>query len=367
MTLILSISQVISFLGKALRMAFSPRYSLRMKIRFFKVYVLGRLTGKKRVASLEVVNTLRCNARCSFCSLAGMSDFKSDMKPEVFRRIVEEAAREGVTLITFLGGEALLKKDFFENLKACWERGIPTALQTNGTLLTEARLNKLKESHVQDICITMHGDSPESHDKVYGSEGAFERVIDAIEFARKNGMQITLKAIYSKQTIEDGTFQRILDLAERFDLNLNVNPIMPVGSALDSGGRLGLQEIESFRQLLKTNPRLSSHVYKDGKVRGCFAGVDYFAVFSNGDLLPCYFLPVSVGNIMELSLREAHEIIMEIPIFAERMPVCFIAESGNFYSKVLKPLYENYPDLPVNMMHNREVYDLLKGFSLESL
>ena len=240
-------------------------------------------------------------------------------------------------------------------------------VQSNGTLLTEDALLKLKRAHVQNVAVTMHGTNSEEHDGVYQVQGAYDRVIQAFQIAKRIGLTMSLKALYSKRTEAHGAFSKILGLAKSLDMGLNVNPFMPVGSGFGDSDRLDEEGAARFRAIAQTEPRVSSHIFNDLECTGCFAGKDYFCVTPDGDLLPCYFMPLSIGNIKTTSLRQAHRLAMEIPIFAERFPMCYVAESEPFYQTCLVPLHQNYPTLPVNVLEHPEVLALLKTFNMNTL
>jgi MoaA/NifB/PqqE/SkfB family radical SAM enzyme len=142
---------------------------------------------------------------------------------------------------------------------------------------------------------------------------------------------------------------------------------MPVGSGFADKERLDAEHVARFKTLMTTRDGVSSHTFINKQLTGCFAGKDYFCVSPSGDLLPCYFMPLSVGNIKTMSLREAHKIALSIPIFAERFPVCYVAASENFYKKCLAPLHEKYKTLPVNITEHPEVLAILKQFDMSNL
>jgi MoaA/NifB/PqqE/SkfB family radical SAM enzyme len=289
------------------------------------------------------------------------------MGDSLFNRVLEQANKEGVTLMVFLGGESLLDKNLYKYLNLCWENGISTALQTNGINLTEESLEKLKAAHIQNISITMHDARREHHDEVYRVPGAFETVSKAIEFAKKNGITITLKAVFSGTSHQDGSFLRILEMAKKHGLELNVNPFMPVGDGLKSDARLTDGQKKYFRDLAFSDATISSHLFYRRQLTACFAGAYYFCISPKGDILPCGFLPVSVGNIKTISLSEAHDIVMGIPLFSRRVKTCFIAESESFYRDVLVPIHEKYKQLPVNMMEHPDVYDMIAKCDVDKL
>lgn len=82
----------------------------------------------------------KCNHACSFCMFrqnGEQFDFPVILPRKTLLRFVEDAARLGGTVIQFEGGgEPLINKHTAEALRLANERGIKTAMSTNGRLLT---------------------------------------------------------------------------------------------------------------------------------------------------------------------------------------------------------------------------------------
>ena len=73
-----------------------------------------------------------------------------------------------------------------------------------------------------------------------------------------------------------------------------------------SGGQPLYPEIASkIHQLRDTRPKdlLLKEFWVHNAI-GCHAGLSYFSLRPNGDIYPCTFLPIKVGNIREQSLAD---------------------------------------------------------------
>lgn len=357
--------------SKAIREIFddllNPANNLKMRWKLVNKHLIRRITREKRITGVEVQHTYRCNARCSFCSMGTPQSPTNTIEPALFDRILSECVKEGCTLMVFLGGETLVDRNIFMYLSQCWDAGIMTEIQSNGTMLTESNLLKLKEVHCRNISVTIHGDTADDHDGVYKVKGAYDRLMNAIEFCKKNNISISFKTLYSQSSEKNGQFQKILDMAKYHNMELNVNPFMPVGKGFGDNERLDAEHLLKWKKIVSTESCVSSHIYKNGQAGGCFAGNDYFCITPEGNLLPCYFMPISVGNIKTMSLREAQKIALSIPIFKERFPVCYVAESESFYKNFLVPLHQKYKVLPVNIVEHPEVAEMMRGFNMSNL
>lgn len=134
--------------------------------------------------------TNRCNLSCLHC-YAKANTRRVELSTEDCKKIINELSGFGVPIILFSGGEPLLREDIFELANYAKERGIKTVLSTNGTLIDENFVEKLKVFDYVGISL----DGIKVHDKFRGINGAFDRAIKAIEITREvtlTGIRFTL-------------------------------------------------------------------------------------------------------------------------------------------------------------------------------
>lgn len=109
-----------------------------------------------RVVMFGITN--RCNLACGFCSrdLAMGSEWSAESAFEVLSGL----AREGVLEVAFGGGEPLVFRGFDELLaRLAAETPLAVHFTTNGTLLTEERLSRLR-GNVGEIRLSVYDDNP---------------------------------------------------------------------------------------------------------------------------------------------------------------------------------------------------------------
>ncbi|HOV72358.1 MAG TPA: radical SAM protein [Candidatus Hydrogenedentes bacterium] len=135
--------------------------------------------------------TRRCNLRCAMCQYiewlrkTPVSDQKEgELTTAEWERVIDEVQR--LSLITFTGGEPLLREDFPNLLERAGQRA-RTHFITNGLLLDDDRVERvvsLAPKRVGGLGLNFIGTSlegpPEIHDAIRGLRGAFERSTEAI-------------------------------------------------------------------------------------------------------------------------------------------------------------------------------------------
>ena len=104
--------------------------------------------------------------------------------------------------------------------------------------------------------------------------------------------------------------------------------------------------------LVKENSFLTTHLTSNYFGYGCPAGKAYMGISAYGDVIPCFFMPLSYGNIWENNLKEIHQRMLKTSLFNEGAKTCVAAYDVEFINKVVAPCFveEKLKDkLPVSI------------------
>src|SRR5262249_42287984 len=135
---------------------------------------------------LQIHPTRRCNLRCLHCySLSGPEERESLSLP-LLCGAVTDAGQEGYTVVGISGGEPLLYRPLPELLEHAHMCGLITTVTSNGMLLDGQRLARL-QGCVDLLAISLDG-IPASHNRIRGSERAFETMRARLEGVRQSGI-----------------------------------------------------------------------------------------------------------------------------------------------------------------------------------
>jgi MoaA/NifB/PqqE/SkfB family radical SAM enzyme len=100
-----------------------------------------------------------------------------------WKRVVDEAAANGVSWVLVRGGEPFLFPGIVELLEHLHEKGISTSVDTNGMLLKRFTADLVR---LGDISFTVSVDGPEEvHDAVRGVKGCFRRIEEGLTLLRE--------------------------------------------------------------------------------------------------------------------------------------------------------------------------------------
>jgi radical SAM protein with 4Fe4S-binding SPASM domain len=115
--------------------------------------------------TIEVTNI--CNAKCSFCPREKMTRPIGVMDFELFKKIIDECAKNRVSEVNITGyGEPLADKGLVEKIKYIKSKYNPiVTMTTNGSLLTENLVRKLIDSGLDEFCVSFYSTKKENQPK----------------------------------------------------------------------------------------------------------------------------------------------------------------------------------------------------------
>ena len=150
-----------------------------------------------------VINS-RCNLRCSYCFGRYSNRTSPDWAWEDLKNLIDDLRRRGTRYILIQGGEPVLHPDLGRIIRYSVDRGIVTALVTNGTL--PARIREIPEIALLDnICFSLDGNR-EGNDIVRG-KGTFDKVMESIRVVKEvHKTPIRINSTISRYTVGDLDF-----------------------------------------------------------------------------------------------------------------------------------------------------------------
>lgn len=152
----------------------------------------------------------KCMSRCKMCYM-----WKENTVSPDFREIELEYWQKIVVLlhefmgnsinICFTGGEPLISEKTLEIAKFASNRGLFTALVSNGYLINDEMARRINDSGVKEICLSVDSINEKTHDFLRGTKGAFRKVMDAIEYLCRHtqNLQIRINTIIMGINLEE--------------------------------------------------------------------------------------------------------------------------------------------------------------------
>jgi radical SAM protein with 4Fe4S-binding SPASM domain len=155
---------------------------------------------------VQVEITPKCDNNCSFCYNFWKNEpsKKMSFKRERITKLISILLEHEVPAICLTGGEPLLEKQLvYRFLEASKKSGMYTSLNTNGRLITEETAEKLKALDLTSALVSIHGSSPQNHDKLVGAKGAFTEMREGFNNLVAKDINVTANYVVSKRNIKD--------------------------------------------------------------------------------------------------------------------------------------------------------------------
>src|SRR5712691_2389978 len=122
--------------------------------------------------------TLACDLKCQHCGSRAGKARPNELSTAECLDLVRQLARLGTREVTLIGGEAYLRKDWVEIIRAIRAAGMDCTLQTGGRNLTEERVRDAVEAGLQAGGVSVDG-LAELHDRLRGVPGSFDAAFAA--------------------------------------------------------------------------------------------------------------------------------------------------------------------------------------------
>jgi radical SAM protein with 4Fe4S-binding SPASM domain len=283
--------------------------------------------------------TYACNLRCKHCYANAGRPLPDELSTEEAKRVIDTFDKAGVVAIAWSGGEPIVRPDIYELSRYAYEKGIYVAMATNGTLINENTAQKLWDSGVRFLQISLDGANPRTHDEFRGVDGAWKRATNAIKIASKIGFFVNVAMTATKDNWRE--IPSVIDLSEKLGAKwFMMYNFIPTGRGIfiedwdlspderEELLKMLYRELRSGRKInvLTTAPQFSRiALMMEGNsenfifpthftnaelgrklkslaefIGGCGAGRFYIGLWPNGDIRPCVFFPMKIGNIMEI-------------------------------------------------------------------
>ncbi len=177
--------------------------------------------------------TKGCNLRCIHCR-ASATELSSpnDLTTETAKGIIDQIAAVSTPILVLSGGEPLFRSDIFELARYGTEKGLRVALATNGTLVNKHIAQKIVDSGVRRVAISLDGADALTHDTFRGIPGAFDAAITGFRNLKDLGMSVQINTTIARHNAHQ--LPLVLALAKSIGADaLHTFLLVPVGCGVD--------------------------------------------------------------------------------------------------------------------------------------
>jgi 12,18-didecarboxysiroheme deacetylase len=145
----------------------------------------------------------RCNLRCVHCYAHSKDiDYTGELTHDEGLALIDDLAAFGAPVMLFSGGEPLMRPDILDLIRHARESGMRAVISTNGTLITPALAEQLKEFGLSYVGISLDG-LEETNDRFRGMKGAFRLALGGIRACMEAGIKVGLRFTMNRRNVQD--------------------------------------------------------------------------------------------------------------------------------------------------------------------
>jgi MoaA/NifB/PqqE/SkfB family radical SAM enzyme len=301
---------------------------------------------------IDIAYDYVCNLRCRHCTASRFKKGGRKLVPEDLRKLSEEAHLMGLCQFCISGGEPLLFKDLDKVIIALQPEKFHLTMSTNGHFLTNEMARRLKSLGLDKVKISLDDFDENKHNSNRNSDGGYKKAIDAMANAKEAGLSVVVQTVVTRQNCQSGQILEMARFAQEHGYTVDVLIARATGEWEGKHEVLINEEDADFLRKAHTEyPVLHRDTFPSyGLDKGCGCVKACLHITQYGDVLPCVYVHIGIGNVFRESLKDIMDRGMHVKYFREYNPKCLSGEDGHFIEKYMskfygKPLPADYRDV----------------------
>lgn len=268
--------------------------------------------------------TNACNMYCDHCYRDAGCKADEELSTEEAKVLLSQIAKAGFKIMIFSGGEPLMRPDILELVAHAKSLGLRSVFGTNGTLITPALAMDLKKAGAMGMGISLDSLDVKKHDAFRKFSGAWEGAVRGMRNCRAAGLPFQIHT-----TVMDWNANEIENIT---DFAVAEGAVAHHFFFLVPTGRAKTIEAESLRARayeetltrimrkqqqveIELKPTCAPQFMRIAKQmgmklrfgRGCLAGTSYCIISPRGQVQPCAYLNLPLGDVRETPFDEIWE------------------------------------------------------------
>ncbi len=309
-----------------------------------------RVKEGKSIALMQLQYKYICNENCTHCAI---EKFKLNIKgrkltPLDVKSITDQAHQYGLYSLCLSGGEPMIFSDLEQVIDAIGPERFVLSMDTNGLALTENKIKWLVDKGVDRIHLSIDG-LEKNHDEFRHKEGSWQHNIDLLPYCKEYGLGVIVNIVATKDLVRSKEIEKQLDFIKQFNFHSSLIYAKPVGNFEEAKNQVLNTEDFEYLESLTKKYNCSTHLtINNGLDVGCMCYKRHFSILPNGESLPCPWIPISMGNVIEEGLETIINRGLNNPwFFWENKFTCHSGNSDSFFYQNIISQIDKHIEYPV--------------------
>jgi putative heme d1 biosynthesis radical SAM protein NirJ2 len=261
--------------------------------------------------------TNQCNMFCDHCYRDAGTKLDDELTTAEAKKLIEEIKRAGFQIMIFSGGESLLRQDIYELGSYARQQGLRSVLGTNGTLITPEVAMQLKQAGFLAAGVSLDSLVPQKNNDFRKLENAYDLTVQGMLNLKEAGVPFQIHTTVMDWNVAE--LEDITDFAVQIGaMAHHVFFLVPTGRGADiEEEALRVAEYEkTLARLMEKQKHVPIEIkptcapqfirVADKKgintrfSKGCLAGISYCIISPKGDVQPCAYMNMQLGNVRDI-------------------------------------------------------------------
>lgn len=325
-------------------------------------YFKGMLDGQISPILRLKINRSLCNFHCAHCceepymsrdlkKRTGAIDPRPQMALDDYKELSRQADEYGIFRFVLTGGEALLDKNLDKLVEAIDPMKHLVILDTNGWTFDEEKAKWFAGLGGYKAQISLDSMIEEEHDSFRGKKGSYKRVLRALEASKKANLELLISTCIIKDRVFSDEFMSLCAYCKDEEIPLYVTLAKPVGAAREQDTWVCTKKDVDQLKFLEDKFNIFTHMTPSyGQPGRCITVKGINTVNHDGEIIPCPYMDLSIGNVTKQPLSEILDRGMKNSWLGPYRDECIIGEHKDFihfHNKAVNDYLDVSPLLPV--------------------
>lgn len=294
---------------------------------------------------IDIAYSYACDLSCDHCTAWRGRWIRRGgarkLTPADLRRFSDEAHALGLCQFCLSGGEPTILKDLDEVILALQPDKFHLTMSTHGHFLTKDKCRHLKALGLDKVKISLDDFDPKLHDANRHHEGAYQKAITAMSNAQEAGLSVVVQTVVTHENCQTPRIREMAKFAQDNGYTVDILVARPTGAW---EGRFDTmitpEDAEFLWQAHQEYPVLHRDVWPSyGMNKGTGAVHSTLHLTQYGDIMPCVYIHIAIGNIFTETLADAIKRGQSIKRFREYNPLCLSGEDRDFVQNYITKAY----------------------------
>ena len=293
---------------------------------------------------IRLADNMLCNFQCNHCcaehymdrhllKITGSKEERRTIGLDDIRELSRQSDEFGLARFVITGGEPLVRRNpSFEEVVAAIDPDKHYIItDTNGWFMDEKKAKEIKSIGVDKVQLSLDSSIESEHDAFRNKSGSYKKVMRAVDACLDAGLNLILSTCLVRGRVKSEEFLELCKFSQNRGIGLYVTYAKPVGNAKEHlEWVIKKDDADYLRELEKEYDVFTHMTPSYGMHQGCITVKGIITVTSTGEIVPCPYMDMSIGNYLKDPLSEILMRGMKNKWLAPHRPDCLIGEDFEF-------------------------------------